>query len=167
MGSGKSTVGPLLAQALGLGFDDLDDLVEAESGCSVSELFERRGQSAFRELEAQLATRRLTTAEAGVFALGGGTFVSDDVRRAAAGFGWLTVYLRVRPDEALRRLGPSGVSRRPLLAESSDPSRELRERFEARDPVYLGCDVVIETDRLGPGEVAAELARFAQAAEAR
>src|SRR5579863_9096453 len=63
MGSGKSTVGPLLAEKLGWHFIDVDDVIEADAGCAIAELFARHGEAAFRERE-QAAIAKLAEADA-------------------------------------------------------------------------------------------------------
>src|SRR5208282_4965089 len=71
MGSGKTTVGPLVAERLGWSFVDVDDVIAAEAGCSIPELFRRDGEAAFREREHD-AIARLAGGDALVLALGGG-----------------------------------------------------------------------------------------------
>jgi shikimate kinase len=81
MGSGKSTIGARLAQQLGWRFVDLDDLIEAAAGISIPQFFERHGELAFRQLEAEQLRaalgRSIEKAEATVLALGGGTYAQQ------------------------------------------------------------------------------------------
>src|SRR5271157_5331614 len=71
MGSGKTTVGPLVARRLGWSFVDADDAIEAETGCTIAELFRRDGEAAFRERE-RATIARLAGTDGLVLALGGG-----------------------------------------------------------------------------------------------
>jgi hypothetical protein len=81
MGAGKSTVGPILARAIGLRFADLDALIEEEAGVPVAEIFRVRGEPAFRELESLCLARLASTRERLVIAAGGGAPIVDRNRR--------------------------------------------------------------------------------------
>src|ERR1700691_2026118 len=84
MGSGKSTVGPLLAARLGWRFVDVDDVIEAEARTKITELFARDGEAAFREREHE-AIKRLAESEELVLALGGGAIETEAVRALLLG----------------------------------------------------------------------------------
>src|SRR5579871_6349487 len=103
MGSGKSTVGPLVAARLGWRFIDADDVIEAEAGATIAEIFRRDGEAAFRDRE--LATiLRLLDEEKLVLALGGGAIEHAATREALAGTdGTLLVHLDVALDTTLAR----------------------------------------------------------------
>ena len=81
MGCGKSTVGKLLAQKLGMRFTDLDDYIESSAGMSIPDIFSEKGEPYFREKEAQ-AVKELS-AENSVVACGGGTIINDNSARIA------------------------------------------------------------------------------------
>lgn len=156
MASGKSTVGPLLADTLGYRFIDLDWLVEAREGRAVSDLFATRGEAAFRAAEA--AALAETTRGAGlVVATGGGTLVAPSNLHTARAAGPI-VWLRAAPDVVLHRVGDAAA--RPLLSGSGGRPLQgdaLRERIEslmaAREPFYAQADLVVESD--GPAEAVA------------
>jgi shikimate kinase len=84
MGSGKSTVGPLLAARLGWRFVDVDDVIEAEAGTKITELFAKYGEAAFRRREHE-AIARLAEGEELVLALGGGAIETEEVRTLLLG----------------------------------------------------------------------------------
>ncbi len=114
MGSGKSTVGPLLAGALGWRFVDLDERVAAKAGLPVAEIFRKLGEARFRSLEAGLlksCSRRSSV----VVATGGGAVLLEDNRRWMEERG-LKVYLKAPPEALWPRLKKGGVQSRPLLA---------------------------------------------------
>ena len=155
MGSGKTTVGPLLADALGVRFVDLDWLVEARTGQTVTALFADVGEAGFRAAETA-ALAETTTGPDLVVATGGGTLVRA-ANLALAQAAGAVVWLRVSPVVAAARLGvPTG---RPLLAGpdgrplGGDALRaRLRALMEARAPLYARADVTVEADA-SPDEV--------------
>jgi shikimate kinase len=150
MGSGKSTVGPELAQILGWEFVDLDRRVEEEAGLSVAQIFERHGESEFREAERRAAegVARQTRV---VVAAGGGAFVFPRTRQALTD-GALTVWLSCDLDTVLARVPADGL--RPLAK-----SRETIERlFAERQPSYRLADWSVDASRSGPAALARRIA---------
>ena len=154
MASGKSTVGPLLADQLGYRFVDLDWLVEARTARTVAELF-AEGEGAFREAEVEALTES-TKGEGVVVATGGGTLV-DPANLALARAAGAVVWLRASEPATLERLGDA--TGRPLLAERGRPLRgdaladRVRGLLARREPFYAQADLVIAAD--GPAEAVA------------
>ena len=148
MGSGKSTVGPLLAARLGWQFLDADNVIEAEAGCTIAELFSRHGEPAFRDLEHSTITR-LASADQLVLALGGGAIERDATREfLLTAPGTLLVHLEVELATTLARCaGTEGT--RPVLADHSN----LAARYERRMPLYRTAHVSIPSDAITPAEV--------------
>ncbi|WP_107309366.1 shikimate kinase [Streptomyces sp. TP-A0356] len=147
MGVGKSTVGQLLAERLGVGYRDTDDDIVAEQGRSIAEIFVDEGESFFRALEKQ-AVRRAVAEHRGVLALGGGAILDEDTRALLAG--QRVVHLSMDVEEAVRRTGLSTA--RPLLA--VNPRRQWRELMEARRHLYEEvATAVVSTDARSPEEV--------------
>ena len=151
MGSGKSTVGPHLAQRLERPFVDLDDVIEADAGRSVAEIFSIEGEAGFRERESRCLQRALER-NGSVVAVGGGAPMREDnwVRIRS---GNTVVALIAEPDELARRL--NGSSDRPLL-QSGAPS-VIASLLPARLSRYLEADVVVKTDGIDPVEVAEQV----------
>ena len=123
MGSGKSTVGRLLADRLGVPFADADDEIERAAGRTIPAIFAADGEAAFRELEAA-AIERLLDGDAGVLALGGGALrgTTETPVRDRATVAWLDVtadvaWLRVEPESAHRPLARDETAFRALHAE--------------------------------------------------
>ena len=149
-GAGKSTVGPILAERLGWSFVDFDQLIEAEAGLTVAEIFTRLGEKHFRELEADL-TKRLASKHQVVFAPGGGWITNQQLPALLAPDA-LIIWLRVEPTAALVRLRATGVTR-PLL-QVSDALERLQSLLEQRRQFYEQAPVAFETDELTPRQIA-------------
>lgn len=148
MGVGKSTVGRLLAERLGVGYRDTDDDIVAAQGRAVSDIFVEDGEPAFRALEKE-AVRQALASHDGVLALGGGAVLDPDTRALLAGE--RVVYLSVDVEEAVRRTGLGAA--RPLLA--VNPRKQWRELMEARRHLYEEtATAVVPTDGRTPEEVA-------------
>jgi shikimate kinase len=137
MGSGKSTVGALLAERLGWTFYDTDLLIEGAFGKPVARIFEKPGEAAFRKAE-ELLVRSFMTLECAVLATGGGLWMSPASRRRLSSFA-RSAYLAVPLDVLWRRLSAQGSGARPLLS-ASDPRKDLQRILQEREPVYALAD---------------------------
>ena len=147
MGVGKSTVGRLLAERLGMAYRDTDDDIVAAEGRSVAEFFRDFGEAAFRAVERRAVHRALAEHD-GVLALGGGSILDADTRVLLAG--QRVVYLSMDVEEAVKRTGLNAA--RPLLA--VNPRKQWRELMEARRSLYEGvATAVVATDGRTPEEV--------------
>lgn len=156
MGSGKSTVGPLVAARLGWRFIDVDDVIEAEAGMSIVEIFARHGEPRFRELEHDIIAR-LAAQDKLVLALGGGAVETEATRTLlASGEGTLLVHLEVQLTTTLARCGGTEGTR-PVLADQAN----LAKRYERRLPLYRTSHFSIPVDNLTPNEVAEAIVRAA------
>ncbi|TQJ86753.1 shikimate kinase [Streptomyces sp. SLBN-31] len=148
MGVGKSTVGRLLAERLGVGYRDTDDDIVAAQGRTIAEIFVDDGEPAFRAIE-KAAVREALAGHEGVLALGGGSILDADTRALLAGH--RVVYLSMDVEEAVKRTGLNTA--RPLLA--VNPRKQWRELMEARRSLYEEvATVVVATDGRTPEEVA-------------
>jgi shikimate kinase len=148
MGAGKTTVRGLVATALGVGFADTDQLVEAAVGKPVAEIFVDYGEARFRELERAAVARALTDHD-GVLALGGGAVLDPATQQLLAGHN--VVFLEVGLSDAAARVG-LGVSR-PLLL--GNVRGRIKQLLDERTPVYRGlARHVVATDGLSAAEVA-------------
>ena len=152
MGSGKSTVGRIVADALGCPFLDLDELVEKQAGKPVAQVFVDEGESAFRTLEAAVLKKTVNKyAESTVvLALGGGALDNPGSARLILEKS-LCIYLQASADSLRERLADDVVVR-PLLA--GDWEALLARRL----PVYESvAAVTLDTDGLTPSEIADEI----------
>ncbi|MFG2467889.1 shikimate kinase [Streptomyces canus] len=147
MGVGKSTVGQLLAERLGVGYRDTDDDIVAEQGRTIAEIFVDEGEPAFRAIE-KAAVRRALAEHEGILALGGGSILDADTRALLAG--QQVVYLSMDVEEAVKRTGLNAA--RPLLA--VNPRKQWRELMDARRHLYESiATTVVATDGRTPEEV--------------
>jgi shikimate kinase len=147
MGVGKSTVGQLLAERLGVGYRDTDDDIVVEQGRTIAEIFVDEGEPAFRAIEKQAVHKALAEHD-GILALGGGAILDADTRALLAG--QRVVYLSMDVEEAVKRTGLNAA--RPLLA--VNPRRQWRELMEARRHLYEEiATAVVATDGRTPEEV--------------
>lgn len=140
MGAGKTSVGRRLAQRLGLDFIDADHEIEAAAGCTIEEIFERFGETAFRDGERRII-QRLLERPAHVLATGGGAFIDAETRgriKDAAVSVWLKADLEV----LVRRVGRR--SNRPLL-KRGDPREVLTALMDQRYPIYAEADIRIDS----------------------
>lgn len=145
-GSGKSTVGPLLAARLGVPFVDVDAVIEDRSGRSIAEIFADDGEPAFRSLE-EVTTAELLS-QTGVLSLGGGAVLSAATRTALRGH--RVVWLQVSASTAVSRVGLNEA--RPLLL--GNVRGRLIKLLAERTPLYAEVATErVETDVLSPEAV--------------
>jgi shikimate kinase len=149
-GSGKSTIGPILANTLGYAFVDLDLEIEKASGRIIADIFASEGERAFREME-RSALRGLAGRSRLVVSFGGGALTWEATAALAFDTG-VVVYLEASHDEIVNRLKKK--TDRPLLlgddGKPLDPAA-LRERigrlYDAREASYRQADIIVPTDR--------------------
>jgi shikimate kinase len=152
-GSGKTTVGELLAERLGVTFRDTDHDVEAAAGKPIGEIFIDDGEEHFRALERAAVRDALATHE-GVVAVGGGAVLDAATQAELAGLP--VVYLEVGLSDAVKRVGLA--SARPLLV--LNPRSQFRKLMEERRPIYEGlASVQVKTDDRDPADVVDEVVK--------
>ena len=149
MGSGKSSVGEGLADALGYEFLDTDHLVEKRAERKISDIFANEGEAYFRALEAEVIAG-LAGMESHVISSGGGAVLDPQNRHVFKSLG-LTVYLKASARELYQRI--KNDKSRPLLMNAEDPKAEVRKILEAREGLYLEADIIVDTEDLSVEEV--------------
>ncbi len=157
MGCGKTTVGAELASRTGLNMIDADQEIERRQGEKISEMFEKRGEDFFRNLETRLL-REYADADHGctglVLSAGGGMPMKEENRILMHRIGKI-IYLRAEADTLEMRL--KGDSSRPLL-QKGDRRERIETLMSQRQAVYqTAADLCIDTDQLTPGQVAEKI----------
>jgi shikimate kinase len=148
MGSGKSTIGPILANTIGYDFADVDRTVERVEGKSVNMIFLESGEDHFRRLE-RAVVASLAVRDRMVIALGGGTMMDEENFRLVTGTG-IVVYLKSTPEQLFRRVHRRDD--RPVLRDNEgerlDDERlqqRIQELYRLREPVYARADFTVMT----------------------
>jgi shikimate kinase len=152
MGTGKTTVGTMLAERLVWEFVDLDSYIVEVAGASIPEIFSEQGEGCFRDLETA-ALRRFTNTDKVVVSTGGGAVIRQDNRSYIHEIGYL-VNLTASHDSIMSRL--EGDATRPLLAEA-DRSGRIAELIAEREQFYMQSDVRIDTTGKAPAEIVDEI----------
>jgi shikimate kinase len=156
-GSGKTTVGRLVAERLSAGLVDIDATLALRAGKPIATIFAEQGEAVFRELERSEMAAALAS-EPAVIAPGGGWAAQPGALEAAKARA-LVIYLRACPETAAGRAAREGT--RPLLS-GEDPVARMRELFVQREPFYRNAHAHVETEGKAVEQVASEVARLAQ-----
>lgn len=156
-GSGKTTVGRLVAAQLHAGFVDIDAILVRREGKPIAMIFAEKGEAAFREMERREMETALANQPA-VIAPGGGWAAQPGAIGGAKLYA-LVVYLRARPETAAQHAAPEGT--RPLLI-GEDPVARIRQLQREREPFFKEAHAEVDTDRKTPPQVASEVVRLAQ-----
>ena len=156
-GSGKSTVGRIVAEQLGTGFVDIDNILIRKEGKPIALIFAEKGEPAFRDMERKEMEAALANQPA-VLAPGGGWAAQPGALDGARGRAFV-VYLKARAETAAARGAPSGT--RPVLM-GEDPETRMRALLKEREPFYQQADAKVETERKTAAQVAEEVVRLAR-----
>lgn len=153
MGVGKTTIGKVLAEHLGLNFYDSDREIEASTGADIPWIFDVEGEAGFRVRETRMI-EELTKRRGIVLATGGGVVLAEENRKCLINNGDV-VYLRASIPQQLERT--SRDKNRPLL-QTADPEEKIREIMRFREPLYNEvATLIINTNRRSPKNVSIEI----------
>ena len=149
MGSGKTTIGSLLAEKLGLAFRDTDHLIEEQEEKPVSQIFLDQGEDAFRAIEKRVLRDELLT-DGTVLSLGGGAPISIDAQSALRAISSYIIFLDISLSTVVPRIGFNRD--RPLLL--NNPRGQWQTLMEARRPIYEAlADLIINVDDKSQEEI--------------
>jgi shikimate kinase len=157
MGSGKSSVGRVLAERLGCRFVDLDAEIVATAGRPINDIFAQDGEQSFRNTESA-CLEQVLDGGISVVATGGGVVVADENRSSMRSQG-IVVNLVVSLPQVLKRL--HGAADRPLFA-GSNAANSVKLLMDDREQFYADADIRIDTDGKSVEDVAAEILRFVE-----
>jgi shikimate kinase len=152
MGTGKSSVGRLVADMLRFTFLDTDNVIVARAGKPIAEIFEQQGEGAFREWERKIV-EELTRRSKTVIATGGGLPASES-NLASLKTHSMVVCLWASPEKIWERV--RGHTHRPMLNEA-EPQEKIRQLLSEREPYYRRADVLVNTELRSLREVAAQV----------
>lgn len=157
-GSGKSTIGRALSRKLRISFTDTDNLIEVQSGISISQIFIDKGEPWFRELEKEVLQTELAKID-GVLSLGGGAPLSESAQEMLRKVDAAIIYLDVSLATAAPRVGFNRD--RPLLL--SNPRGAWQELMDKRRPIYESLAThVVKVDERAPKDIVDEIVRLTQ-----
>ncbi len=152
MGTGKTSVGKLVADQLHFDFLDTDELIQSRTGRTIADIFNRDGEAAFRQLERSIV-EELSTRQKTVISTGGGLPTNPENLSTLKTHA-LVVCLWSSPDKIWERVRHQ--SHRPLL-HGAEPQKKIRELLAAREPFYKQADVLVNTDIRSLREVAQQV----------
>jgi len=167
MGSGKSTIGPILANTLGWDFYDLDKVIEKKTGKKIRQIFEQDGENFFRKIETE-TLRELSVNNKVIISLGGGTIVSDENIGILKNSGKL-IYLKMSSEAAFGRL--KHKRDRPALKNDAEDFSEkelmntISNLMKARTDYYEQADFTIDTDKSSVGKTVDKIVMLISAME--
>ena len=154
MGSGKTSVGRILAQKMGVGFSDTDSLIEKETGLTIPEIFEKFGEAFFRKKETEVL-RKLAHHENQIIATGGGIILKKENRDILKNGIW--VYISSSPAHLEKNLQTS--TNRPLLRGETQ-RQKIESLFSVRQPLYNLAPIIFHTEGLSVFAIANKLVSF-------
>ena len=164
MTSGKSTIGPILANVLGWEFKDLDRVIEELEGHSVVDIFKEKGENYFRDKEHSFL-QKFSTSNKLILSLGGGTIAFERNLELLKNSGKI-VYLKSSPEMIYKRIKNKidrPIFRDLVLSENSKPEdfiERINKFLKEREPYYLASDICIDTDQTSIGITVDKLAKI-------
>ena len=154
MGSGKSSIGSLIAKKLKLNFIDIDNVIENELGLSIKKIFETKGENYFRKFEEKTTLKKLKSSST-VISLGGGAFSNKEIRKEVIK-NHISFWLNWSNDILLNRIKDS--KKRPLAFNSSE--NEIIDLIKKRSNIYSKALYKIECDNLTKNEIVKEILKI-------
>lgn len=155
MGTGKTTVGKILAEKLHKDFIEMDDIISQKANKTIPEIFSQDGEIKFRELEMQIS-KELSEEKNTVISAGGGLILNklniDYLKKKS-----IIVLLQANPGEIFKRISKDGKEKRPLL-DNIDPIKEIKSLLDYRQYYYnSAAEITVSTNNKDPDQIALEI----------
>ena len=157
MGSGKSSIGSLVAKKLQLNFIDIDNEIETELGLSIKKIFETKGENYFRKFEEKITLKKLKSKPV-VISLGGGAFTNRNIRKEVIK-NHLSFWLNWSDEILVNRIKNS--KKRPLVSNASE--NEIIDLIKKRSNIYSKALYKIECDSLTKKEIVKKILKIYEA----
>ena len=154
MGSGKSTIGSLISKKLNMKFIDIDSVLENDSKMKIAEIFEKRGENFFRNLEEEITLKSLNSINS-VISLGGGGFINEKIRREVLKNNF-SFWLNCNTQTLLNRI--RGSKKRPVAFNLND--NELIELITKRAKIYAKAQFKINCHKLTKTEIVKKILKI-------
>ena len=154
MGSGKSSIGNLVSKKLNLPFTDVDSLIVKNTGMSISEIFEKKGEDYFRNLEEIITLKSLKKIK-NVISLGGGGFINTKIRKEIL-TNHFSFWLNWEESILIRRI--KGSKKRPLAFKSTD--QEIKTIIKDRSKIYSNAQFKINCNKLSKTEIVKKIIKI-------
>ena len=154
MGSGKSSIGNLVSKKLDIPFIDIDNLIEKNTGMSISEIFKKKGEKYFRGLEEKITLKCLNKIK-NVISLGGGGFINENIQKEIL-VNHFSFWLNWNDSILIRRI--KGSKKRPLVFKSTD--QEIRTIIKDRSKIYSNAQFKINCNNLTKTEIVKKIIKI-------
>ena len=147
MGSGKSTIGHLLSKNLNIELNDVDEIIEKEEGCKISEIFEKKGEICFRKIEEKI-TLKLLGSNKKIISLGGGGFINDNIRNEVLS-NHISFWLDWNNSTLINRIKRS--KKRPITFNLTE--NQIKKIISERSKIYSMANYKINCEKFSKDEI--------------
>ena len=147
MGSGKSTIGYLLSKTLKIEFNDVDEIIEKEEGCKISEIFEKKGEAYFRKIEEKIRLQLLRSNKK-IISLGGGGFINESIRNEIL-LNHISFWLNWNNGTLFNRIKNS--KKRPLTINLNE--NEIKKLISDRSKIYSLANFKINCEKFSKNDI--------------
>ena len=154
MGSGKSTIGRLLAQKLNLRFFDIDFLIENKTDMKIAEIFEKKGEDEFRNLEKEITLKFLNKTNC-IISLGGGAFINEIIKKKVKEKG-IAIWLNWNSQTLINRIKKN--KKRPIALNLDD--NELKDLINSRSKIYSKANYKINCENMNTIEIVKKITQI-------
>ena len=154
MGSGKSTIGRFLAQKLNLRFFDIDFLIENKTDMKIDEIFEKKGEDAFRNLEKEITLKFLNKTNC-IISLGGGAFINEIIQKKVKKKG-IAIWLNWNSQTLINRIKKN--KKRPIVLNLND--NELKDLINSRSKIYSKANYKINCENMNKIEIVKKITQI-------